>query len=97
MKMLLKIVVTFAIAFLLLIPLTYTIDTVFTEIGKAADSYSLTSNGPLNVSSEVSNNTIMLSNSFKIVYGLWGISFVIAIIVFAFEHRREDEEGRPYG
>ena len=92
MKLLLKVIASFAIAFFLLIPTCYIIDTVFTEVGNAVDSYSQETDN-INVSSEYGNNSAMFLNVYSIVYSVWGISFIITLLVTAFYSREEDYYG----
>lgn len=89
MKLLIKTIVGFAIAFFLLIPTCYCIDTVMTQINTASQQFSSATG--LNVTSEVQNNTAVLSNVYMVVYSIWGISFIIFLIVVAFYGRREED------
>lgn len=89
MRLLIKGIVGFAVAFFLLIPTCYSIDTVMTQVNQAAQPF--TSDTGINVSSEVQNNTAILSNVYGVVYSIWGISFFIFIITATFFDRKEED------
>ena len=89
---LLKTIIGFAIAFMILIPTCMVIDTVSTGIQSAADTYTQSGDN-INVSDNVSSHISSFVNIYTIVYGMWGISFFVALFL---AYRRERNEYDSY-
>jgi len=85
---LLKTIIGFAVAFMILIPTCMVIDTVSTGIQSAADTYTQAGDS-VNVSSNVTTHLSGFVNIYTIVYGIWGVSFFLALFL---AYRRDKNE-----
>jgi len=79
MKTMVKCIVGFVVAFILLFPLTMVIGTVFDSVNEAADLYTNTGDA-YNVSSNTNTTLTSFQTSFIVVYAIWGGSFLVMLI-----------------